>query len=122
MWGHILSAEPAPACSSAAVKNKEVHQKEEDAIQVSQSLQLTRSSGKTNIWTGTRETSPESEPPDEKRAKREGDREPEEGELTDGSDEEEEEKEMEGDAEECASRENRSVDGMEVIKSVPTDS
>lgn len=115
MWGRILSAERASACSSVAAKNKEVYQKEEDVIQVSQSLQLTCSSGETNIWTGTQETCPESEPPNEKRAKREGDKEPEEGEITDGSDEEKG-KVIEGHAEEYTSCENRSVDGMEVIK------
>lgn len=46
----------------------------------------------TNIWTGTPETSPEAEPPKQKRAKREsGDEELEEGEIRESSDEEEEE-------------------------------
>lgn len=67
-----------------------MYQKEEDVIQVPRSPQLACTAGGANIWTGTQESSPETEPPKEKRAKTKGgDEEPEEGEITDSSDEEE---------------------------------
>lgn len=83
----ILSAGPAPACSSFVTESKEAHKDEEGVIQVSASLQP----APAGIWTETQEASPETEPPKEKRAKRErGDEEeePEEGEITDSSDDE----------------------------------
>lgn len=85
----ILSAEPAPACSSFATESKEAHEDEEGVIQVSASLQPAPTAEGTGIWTETRQASPETEPPKEKRAKRERDdeeEEPEEGEITESSD------------------------------------
>lgn len=69
-------------------------------IQVSASLQPAPTAEGTGIWTETQEASPETEPPKEKRAKRERDdmeEEPEEGEITDSSDDEKGE-EREGNA------------------------
>ena len=80
------------ACSSCVTKNKGVDHKREEVTQVSPSQKGACTPGETNIWTGTPETSPETEPPQEKRAKREvGQEEPEEGEIVDSGDEEEEE-------------------------------
>lgn len=119
---HVLSAEPASACSSFAMKNKGVHQKEEGVIQVSPSLQRACTAGGTNIWTGTQENSPETEPPKEKRAKIEGgDAEPEEGEIIDSSDDEKEGGD-EGNTEENASCDKSPANDMEVIKDEPADS
>ncbi|KAM8745644.1 box C/D snoRNA protein 1 [Acanthopagrus schlegelii] len=85
-------AEPVSACSSCVTKNKGVDHKREEVTQVSPSQKGACTPGETNIWTGTPETSPETEPPQEKRAKREvGQEEPEEGEIVDSGDEEEEE-------------------------------
>lgn len=120
-WGHIFPAEPASACKSLATKREGVEQEKKDAIQVSPSLHGARTSGGTNIWTGTPETSPESGPPQVKRVKREAVKEEvEEGEIIDSSEEE-------GNADDntpCAT----SCDGarspandMEVIKDEPTD-
>ncbi|XP_049444709.1 box C/D snoRNA protein 1 [Epinephelus fuscoguttatus] len=90
-------AQPASACSGFATKKEDVEQEKQDVIQVSPSLQGARTPRETNIWTGTPETSPETEPPQMKRAKREGGKEEvEEGEIIDSSDEEEE---QEGNAE-----------------------
>ncbi|KAL7396933.1 hypothetical protein ABVT39_013918 [Epinephelus coioides] len=90
-------AQPASACSGFATKKEEVEQEKQDVIQVSPSLQGACTPRGTNIWTGTPETSPETEPPQMKRAKREGGKEEvEEGEIIDSSDEEEE---QEGNAE-----------------------
>ncbi|XP_070765488.1 box C/D snoRNA protein 1 [Enoplosus armatus] len=114
-------AEPASACSKFATKNKGVDQEKEDVTRVSPSPQGACTPGGAIIWTGTPETSPETEPPHEKRAKREAqEEEPEEGEIMDSSDEEEEEEE-EGNAEEinpfaksCDGAKNPAND-MEVI-------
>ncbi|XP_044217618.1 box C/D snoRNA protein 1 [Thunnus albacares] len=87
-------AEPASACSSFARKSKGVDQVEEDLTQVSPSG--SHIPERTNIWMGTSETSPETEPPLEKRAKKEaGNGELEEGEIIDSGDEEEEEENIE---------------------------
>lgn len=123
-WGHIVSADPA--CSSFATKNKGVNQKKEDVAQASPSVQESCTPGGAYIWTATPETSPENEPPQEKRAKREaGEEEPEDGEIVDSSDEEEEDK---GNTEENTSC-VKSCDGakspandMGVIKDEPADS
>uniref|UniRef100_UPI0037E808F6 box C/D snoRNA protein 1 n=1 Tax=Semicossyphus pulcher TaxID=241346 RepID=UPI0037E808F6 len=78
------TADPAKACSSFTTKSKGPDQEKDDVTRVPPSIQG------TNIWTGTKETSPEAEPPREKRAKREaGEEEMEEGEIADSSDEEE---------------------------------
>ena len=83
-WGHIVSAEPASACNSFATKRERADREEEDVIRVSPS----------NIWTETPDTSPETEAPQVKRAKREaGNEDVEEGEIPDSSDEEKEEEE-----------------------------
>lgn len=100
-WGHIVSAETTSACSRFSTKKQGVDQEKEDVTQVTPSLQGACTPGATNIWTGTPETRPETEPPQEKRAKREaGVEELEEGEITDSSDEEKEEEEEEGNSEE----------------------
>ncbi|KAM9358422.1 uncharacterized protein znhit6 [Symphorus nematophorus] len=120
-------AEPAAACSSFATKNKGADHKKEDVTQVSPSLQGACTLGGTNIWTGTPETSCETEPPQEKRAKKEAEEEePEEGEITDSSDEEKEEEE-EGNAEENTSCAKSCDDAKspanetEVVKDDPAD-
>ncbi|XP_040896161.1 box C/D snoRNA protein 1 [Toxotes jaculatrix] len=91
-------AEPSSAQSSFSTKKREgVDQEKEEVTQVSPSVQGSRTTGGTSIWTGTPETSPETEPPQEKRAKREP-AEIEEGEIVDSSGEDKEE--GEGNAEE----------------------
>ncbi|XP_068175647.1 box C/D snoRNA protein 1 [Antennarius striatus] len=81
------SAEPASDRSSFALKSKGGEHKEEDNVaQVSPLLQGASASGGTSVLTVTPSTSPDTEPPREKRAKTET----EEGEITDSSDEEEE--------------------------------
>ncbi|XP_026179242.1 box C/D snoRNA protein 1 [Mastacembelus armatus] len=88
--------EPVSACSSFATKSKRVDQ-EEDVTPVSPLLQRSHTPG-GNIWMRPAEISPETEPPQEKRAKREaGEEELEEGEIVDSN--EEEEMEEEGNAE-----------------------
>lgn len=99
----------------------------EDVTQVSPSLQGACTPGGNNIWTATPETSAETEPPQEKRAKREaGEEEPEEGEIMDSSDEEKE-KEEEGNPE-VITPSGENCDGvkgpaneMEVIKDEPAN-
>ncbi|KAG7242318.1 hypothetical protein INR49_023994, partial [Caranx melampygus] len=88
-------AEPASARSSVATKKNEGADRErEDLTQVTPSLQGSRTTGGTNIWTETPETGPETEPPQEKRAKRESaEKELEEGELVDSSEEDKEDEE-----------------------------
>ncbi|XP_059197401.1 box C/D snoRNA protein 1 [Centropristis striata] len=117
-------AEPASTCKSFATKKEGVDQKGEDVFQVSPFKQGACTPGGTNIWTGTPETSSETEPPRVKRAKREArEEEIEEGELIDSSDEEkEEEKGNTEDNTPCV----KSCDGakspaneMEVIKDKP---
>ncbi|XP_070688674.1 box C/D snoRNA protein 1 [Pempheris klunzingeri] len=91
-------AEPASACSSFATKKEGVDQEKRDVTQVTPSFHGACTPGGTNIWTGIPGTSPETGPPQEKRAKREvGVEELEEGEIMDSSDEEKEDK---GNAEE----------------------
>ncbi|XP_051233169.1 box C/D snoRNA protein 1 [Dicentrarchus labrax] len=118
-------AEPATACTGFATKNKGMYQEKEDVTQVSPSLHGACTPGETNIWTGTPETSPETKPPQAKRAKREaGEEEPEDGEIVDSSDEEKEEGEENGDAscvKSCDDAKSPAND-MEVIKDEPTDS
>lgn len=93
--GHIVSAEPASAWSSVATKKNEgVERQREELTQVTPSLQGSRATGGTNIWTETPETGPETEPPQEKRARRESaEKELEEGELVDSSEEDKEDEE-----------------------------
>lgn len=94
-----------------------MHQKEEGVIQVSPSSQQ-GTLGEADIWTET----PETEPPKEKRAKREGgDEEPEEGELTDSSDEEKE-KDSEGNTDGKASCDNSPANSTEALKEEAVDS
>lgn len=109
--GEILAADPASACSSLTAKNKETDQKTEDQIQVLQSEDVTCATGGANICSGNQKTSPEAEPPEEKRARRGGDEEAEEGEITDSGDEEDEGT-AEGDAARGASPANR-AEGIE---------
>lgn len=119
----ILSAEPAPACSSFATESKEAHKDEEGVIQISASPQPAPAAEGTDIWTETQEASPETEPPKEKRAKRERDNEeeePEEGEITDSSDDEKG-VEREGNAGE-ASRDQSPANDTEEAKEEPADS
>lgn len=119
----ILSAEPAPACSSFATECKEAHEDEEGVIQVSASLQPAPTAEGTGIWTETQGASPETEPPKEKRAKRERDDEeedPEEGEITDSSDDEKG-VECEGNAGEV-SRDHSPTNETEETREEPADS
>lgn len=119
----ILSAEPAPACSSFATECKEAHEDEEGVIQVSASLQPAPTAEGTGVWTETQEASPETEPPKEKRAKRERvdeEEEPEEGEITDSSDDEKG-VEREGDAAEV-SRDQSPANDTEEAREKPADS
>ncbi|XP_022070658.2 box C/D snoRNA protein 1 [Acanthochromis polyacanthus] len=75
-------AEPASTCTGIATKNDGMNKEKEVETQVAPSPG-------SNIW--TQETTPETQPPKEKRAKREaGEEEQEEGEIIDSSDEEEE--------------------------------
>ncbi|XP_076578959.1 box C/D snoRNA protein 1 isoform X2 [Chaetodon auriga] len=122
-----LKGPAEPACSSFTTKNKGVDQKKEDVAQVSPSVQGSCTPRGASIWTVTPETSPETEAPQEKRAKREaGGEEAEDGEIVDCSDEEEEEEG--GNTEEKTSC-GKSFDGakspandVEVIKDEPADS
>ncbi|KAF3690647.1 Box C/D snoRNA protein 1 Zinc finger HIT domain-containing protein 6 [Channa argus] len=78
-------AEPVSACSSIATKTEGV---DHERKHISPSLQGSHTPRGTNIWMGTSETSPEIEPPQQKRAKREAEeKELEEGELRDSSEE-----------------------------------
>ncbi|XP_071342517.1 box C/D snoRNA protein 1 [Trachinotus anak] len=98
-------AESASALSSFATKSGGVDQEKKDVTQVAPPLQGSCTTGGTNIWTETPETSPETEPPQEKRAKREsGEEELEEGEIVDSGDEDKEDEE--GNAEENTPCEN----------------
>ncbi|KAM6938087.1 box C/D snoRNA protein 1 [Lycodopsis pacificus] len=86
-------AEPASTCKRFASKKEGVDQDKEGVVQVSPSLQGARNPGGAKIWAGAPETSPESQRPHVKRAKREaGKGDLEEGEI-DSSDEEKEEEE-----------------------------
>uniref|UniRef100_A0A1A8SN62 Box C/D snoRNA protein 1 n=1 Tax=Nothobranchius rachovii TaxID=451742 RepID=A0A1A8SN62_9TELE len=92
------AAEPAPACMSSATRNvwmdqegekEEVEEKEVVAAKDSPHIQESSRPGGTNICTRAREMTPETEAPQEKRAKRGAeDGEQEEGEIIDSSDEE----------------------------------
>ncbi len=102
-------------------------QKKEDVTQVSPSVQGACTPGGINIWTRTTETSPDTKPPQEKRARREAlEEEPEEGEITDSSDEEKEEEE--GNADEnascnkCCDSAGSPVNDTNVIKNQSADS
>ncbi|XP_019953866.1 box C/D snoRNA protein 1 [Paralichthys olivaceus] len=97
-------AEPASARSSFETKREEVDHKKEDVTTVSPSPLGSRTTQGTHGCVGARETSPETEPPQEKRAKRESrEQEVEEGEITDASEDEEE---VEDHAEENNLRDN----------------
>nr|XP_020489360.2 box C/D snoRNA protein 1 [Labrus bergylta] len=83
-------ADPATACGSLTTKSNKLVQDKEDVTKVSPSKEGTHNPAGTNIWTETPETSPEAEPPKQKRAKRELSEEKlEEGEIMDSNDEEE---------------------------------
>lgn len=84
--GHIVSAEPASARISVATKKNEgVERQREDLTQVTPSLQGSRTTGGTNIWTETPET---------REARRESaEKELEEGELVDSTEEDNEDEE-----------------------------
>lgn len=125
--GLIVSAEPASACNSFATKKEGVDREKDDVIQVSPSLQGACTPGGTNIWTGTPETRPKTEPLLVKWAKMEaGKGEIEEGEIIDSSDEEKEEEE--GNTEDntpCGKSFDSAkslANDMEVIKDEPADS
>ncbi|XP_029284808.1 box C/D snoRNA protein 1 isoform X1 [Cottoperca gobio] len=113
-------AEPASACNRFATKRERVDREKESVIQVSPSLQGACTPRGSNIWTGTPETSPETEPPQVKRAKREaGKKDIEEGEILDSSDEEEEEKRNAEASTPCGKSRDGSkspANDMEVIK------
>ncbi|XP_034530070.1 box C/D snoRNA protein 1 [Notolabrus celidotus] len=112
-------AEPATGRSRFATNSNESVQEKEHVTQVSPSIQGAYNRTGTNIWTGTPETSPEAEPPKQKRAKREtGDDDMEEGEIMDSSDEEEENsvKKESGDGA------KRCVNDIRVIKDGTADS
>ncbi|XP_035033155.2 box C/D snoRNA protein 1 [Hippoglossus stenolepis] len=84
------AAEPASARSSFATKGEEVDHNKEDLTRVSPSPLGCRTTQGAHSCAGARGPSPETEPPREKRARREsGEQEVEEGEITDSSDEEE---------------------------------
>ncbi|XP_047444279.1 box C/D snoRNA protein 1 isoform X2 [Mugil cephalus] len=89
-------AQPVSACTSCATKTDGVDPGEEDVgTQVSSSLLGSCSTGGTNIWTITQEATAETEPPQQKKAKRgAGEEEQEEGEIADSSDEEMEDDEI----------------------------
>ncbi|TDH08851.1 hypothetical protein EPR50_G00101760 [Perca flavescens] len=120
-------AEPASPCNSFATKKEGVDREKDDVIQVSPSLQGACTPGGTNIWIGTPETRPKTEPPQVKWAKMEARKgEIEEGEIIDSSDEEKEKEE--GNTEDnnpcgksCESAKSPAND-MEVIKDEPADS
>ncbi|XP_071781749.1 box C/D snoRNA protein 1 [Centroberyx gerrardi] len=93
-------AEPTSTCNSFATKRQGADQGKK-VTQVPPSPPRSCTPGGTSVWSGTQETSPEIEPPKEKRAKREtGKEELEEGEIIDSSDEEEEKEDEEGNVEE----------------------
>ncbi|XP_042340168.1 box C/D snoRNA protein 1 [Plectropomus leopardus] len=111
-------AQPASACNNFATKKEEVNQ-------VSPSLQGACTPRGTNIWTGTPETSPETELPQVKRARREaGEEEVEEGEIIDSSEEEEKERNAEENTSFSYSCDGakRPASDMEAIKDKPADS
>lgn len=88
-WGHIVSAQPVAACASSATKNAWMDQ---EKVETKVSPQTRRSSTPdgADICTRAEESTPKTEPPSEKRAKRgAGEEEQEEGELVDSSGEEE---------------------------------
>ncbi|XP_047192914.1 N(G),N(G)-dimethylarginine dimethylaminohydrolase 1 isoform X2 [Scophthalmus maximus] len=119
-------AEHASARSSFATKGEGVNRREEDVTRDSPSPQGPCTTRGPNIWTGTRETRPKTEPPQEKRAQRElGEGEAEEGEIIDSSEDEEQEG---GNAEEnppcdnsCGDARSPAVD-TQVVKDEPGDS
>ncbi|CAJ1061084.1 box C/D snoRNA protein 1 [Xyrichtys novacula] len=92
-------AEPASTCSRFTAESEGVDQEKEGVIQASSSLPEVKTPKDTTTERGTPETSPESEPPKQKRAKREsGDEDLEEGEIMDSSDEEERESRSDADS------------------------
>nr|XP_020458533.1 box C/D snoRNA protein 1 isoform X2 [Monopterus albus] len=117
-------AEPASACNSFAATSEGMNQGK-DVTQVSPSLQRSHTPRGTSIWMGVPETSPETDPPLEKRAKREaGEEELEEGEIMDSSEEEETQEEKSEENTPCnkSSGETRDLSDMEVIKDELGDS
>ncbi|XP_074524645.1 box C/D snoRNA protein 1 [Halichoeres trimaculatus] len=110
-WKNYPPKGPAePGCTKVPTKSNKSVQEEDDVAQVSPSIQ--RPPTGTNIWTGTPETSPEAEPPKQKRAKRESGDELEEGEIKDSSDEDEEEEESCSGAKSCANDAEAIKDGQ----------
>lgn len=120
--GVIVPAEPVSACSHFTTNTEGVDQEKDGVKHVLPSPQGSDTTGGTNIWMGTSETSSEIEQPQEKRAKREaGEEELEEGELMDSSEEEKEEEEGKGEdntpCEKSCDHARRPADDVEVMKS-----
>ncbi|XP_076026325.1 box C/D snoRNA protein 1 [Genypterus blacodes] len=90
-----VPAKPASASHTVATKPSAADQEKQELTQVSISTPKgSRPVGEAGICKGTPETSPEAEPPQKKRVKRDAAQEDlEEGEVTDGSDEEKEQEE-----------------------------
>ncbi|XP_053286555.1 box C/D snoRNA protein 1 [Pleuronectes platessa] len=110
------AADPASARSGFATKGEEVDHKKEDVTRVSPSPLGSRTTQGAHGREGDWGTSPENEPPREKRARREsGEQEVEEGEITDSSDEEEEEEEEEDNAAETHLPDKSSTGDTQVI-------
>ncbi|KAM4739130.1 box C/D snoRNA protein 1 [Anableps anableps] len=103
-------AEPVSARTSSATRNVSEDQENEEGAQDPQPMQGSYTPEETNICTRAQDTTPETEPPLQKKPKRgTGDGEQEEGEIVDSSDEEEENsswdqclcKDLPGDASTC---------------------
>ncbi|XP_069009205.1 box C/D snoRNA protein 1 [Embiotoca jacksoni] len=111
-------AEPASTRTGFATKDDGLDQKKEVVTQVSPPPRESCTPGGTNIWMRTRETIPETEPRQEKKAKRGAvEEEPEEGEIMDSNDDDDEEEEEDGNAEKSTPCDKSCDDtNMEVIK------
>lgn len=87
--GHVISAEAVSARTSSAPRNVSGDQEEEEVTEVPQPIQGSYTPEGAKIHTRAQDTTPEMEPPLQKKAKRGGaDEEQEEGEIVDSSDEE----------------------------------
>ncbi|KAK5613431.1 hypothetical protein CRENBAI_021826 [Crenichthys baileyi] len=83
-------AEPVSACTSSATRNVSGDHEEEERADVPQPIQGSYTQEETHIRTRAQDTTPETDPPLQKKAKRAaGEGEQEEGEIVDSSDEEE---------------------------------
>ncbi|XP_008297806.1 box C/D snoRNA protein 1 [Stegastes partitus] len=112
-------AEPASACTGIATRNDGMDQEKAVATQVSPSPQGSCTPAGSNFW--TQEATPETEPPQEKRAKREagGEEEQEEGEIMDSSDEEDRNANVNTSCPESCDGAGSPANDKEVIKGEP---